>query len=107
MTNPRVTKIPTVEEITHLANIKGNNSGFKNDPIHKLAKLALIHDEVSEEVHNVSKGVDNCEELVDVIIRIYSYVGALGISGEDFENLIRAKHEKNKARPEKHGKIAN
>lgn len=106
--NTRRTTLPTIEEVVKLANEKGNNEGFEpKSPVHKLAKLALIVDEVAEEIHNVSKGTDKCDELVDVIIRIFSYVGSLGISTERFEIMIKQKHLKNKKREKKHGKLAN
>ena len=104
----RQTYIPSIEEIAGLAEEKGNNEGYNpEDPKHRLAKLALIMDEVAEEIHNVSKGTDNCTELIDVIIRVYSYVGWIGLSTNAFELLLAQKHEYNKSRPTKHGKLVN
>lgn len=74
--------------------------GFTEDDIP--CKLMLIVTEVSEAMEDFRNyKMDHFpEELADVCIRIFSLAGYHGI---DLEGAIKAKHEKNKARPFKHG----
>ena len=70
-----------------------------------LSKLALVHSEVSEMVEAAREGNYKlfAEEMADVFIRLFHMAGAMDI---DIEGEIRAKMEKNEARPYKHGKLA-
>ena len=80
--------------------------GFWDDTKHLLIcqKLLLVHDEVSEAVRELRK--DNIpgmlEELADVYLRLQDLAGFL-----NFDLLAKAeeKHEFNKTRPHKHGKV--
>lgn len=79
-----------------------------------LAKLALIHSEVSEAVEEARKGgleayyavpdikkpEGSVVELADAVIRIMDLCGALGL---DLESAILEKHNYNKTRSYRHG----
>ena len=78
-----------------------------------LAKLALIHSEVSEtlEALRKQKGQDAVEEeLADILIRLLDFVGGAKKSGwinpaSSFERVIFDKIEINRGRPKKHGNL--
>jgi len=78
-----------------------------------LAKLALIHSEVSEtlEALRKQKGQDAVEEeLADILIRLLDFVGGAKKSGwispsTSFEQVILNKIEINRRRPKKHGNL--
>lgn len=95
-------------------------SGTDGDAL--LAKLTLIHSEVSEAVElvrekdfsavsvwNVHGSDGNAKpegfgiELADVVLRVFDMAEALGINIED---CMREKHAYNRTRPHKHGKRA-
>lgn len=78
-----------------------------------VAKLALIHSEISEvlEEYRNNKGVTeiyyNGEkpegipvELADALIRIFDLCGKYGI---DIQEAVKIKHNYNKTRPHRHG----
>lgn len=79
-----------------------------------LAKLALVHSEISEAVEAVRDGnIDLCYgpegsgkpegmviELADAVIRIMDLCQALGLS---LEEAMAVKHEYNQTRPHRHG----
>jgi len=64
--------------------------------------LALIHSEVSEalEAFRANDRENFNEEMADVLIRVLDLVGAFT---NDFDKVVRAKIDKNKARGHKHG----
>ncbi len=66
------------------------------------AKLALVHEEVSEAVRALRHGdrENFGEELGDIIIRVLGITGGLGI---DIEHEIYNKNAYNSTRPERHG----
>ncbi len=70
-----------------------------------LAKLDLIHSEVSEGTEAARKfGHDNLEEeLADICIRVFDLAGALEFN---LEQAIINKMAINETRPHKHGKKA-
>jgi NTP pyrophosphatase (non-canonical NTP hydrolase) len=70
-----------------------------------LAKLALIHSEVSEATEAARTGdTPNFEEeIADIVIRCFDLAGAINL---DLELVIQAKIAKNKNRPYRHGKLA-
>ena len=70
-----------------------------------LAKLALVHAEVSEASEAVRKGDHEnfVEELADAVIRILDISGSLQL---DLETAIEDKMKKNEDRPYMHGKRA-
>jgi NTP pyrophosphatase (non-canonical NTP hydrolase) len=78
-----------------------------------LAKLALIHSEVSEtlEALRKQKGQDAVEEeLADILIRLLDFVEGAKKSGwvsqnTYFNQVVRNKIETNKERPKKHGNL--
>lgn len=83
-------------------------------PYEKLAKLALIHSEVSECLEAARKEGEVMDkhltympseavELADVVIRIMDYAEAYDLPVVD---AILDKHEFNSSRPYKHGKKA-
>lgn len=86
--------------------------GFWGEPVLMdkwVAKLALIHSEVTEilEALRKNQGADAVtEEFSDVLIRVFDLHGELVEHGEATPGLYqttRAKMEKNKNRPPKHG----
>jgi NTP pyrophosphatase (non-canonical NTP hydrolase) len=78
-----------------------------------LAKLALIHSEVSEtlEALRKQKGKEAVEEeLADILIRLLDFVGGSKKSGwlspnTSFEQVVLNKIEINRGRPKKHGNL--
>jgi NTP pyrophosphatase (non-canonical NTP hydrolase) len=66
-------------------------------------RLALIHSELSEALEDLRKDRirEHVEEMIDVLIRTLHY---LSVEGVDVDTALRAKMEKNAARPYKHGK---
>ncbi len=66
--------------------------------------LCLIHSEVSEalEAYRERDSHGVAEELADVVIRCLDMAAGLNI---DLEAEIEWKHEFNKTRPRKHGKV--
>ena len=70
-----------------------------------LAKLALIHSEVSEALEAVRSGDQELfeEELADIIIRTLHLSAALDI---DIEAVVEQKVEHNRTRAYRHGKRA-
>ena len=70
-----------------------------------LAKLSLIHSEVSEAVEEVRSGntVKISEELADILIRTADFAAALDL---DLNQAVQDKMTKNEGRPWKHGRLA-
>ena len=64
--------------------------------------LCLVHSEVSEalEAYRNSDDKNFCEELADIVIRVFDMAEGYGI---DLEAEIEKKHETNKGRPWMHG----
>lgn len=86
--------------------------GFWADPVMMdkyVAKLCLIHSEVSEvmEALRKSQGSDKVtEEFADILIRLFDLYGTLRDAGEADGNLyevMKNKIEVNAKRPPKHG----
>ena len=88
------------------------DKGFWVDPVMMdkyVAKLALIHSEVTEvlEALRKSQGTDKVtEEFADILIRTFDLYGKLVKDGEADPHLfevMKKKMEANKNRPPKHG----
>jgi NTP pyrophosphatase (non-canonical NTP hydrolase) len=65
--------------------------------------LFLVIDEACEAIIASHAGMSNedvTEELVDIMLRIFDLAEVHGL---DLDKAIRAKHEKNKGRPHRHG----
>lgn len=86
--------------------------GFWSEPVMMdkyVAKLALIHSEVTEvlEALRKSQGSDKVtEEFADILIRLFDLYGTLVDAGEADPNLyqvMRDKMDTNASRPVKHG----
>lgn len=86
--------------------------GFWSDPVimdKYVAKLALIHSEVTEVLEALRKGQGPdavTEEFADILIRLFDLYGTLVEAGEASPELYRVmedKIEKNRNRPTKHG----
>lgn len=75
-----------------------------------LAKLALVHSELSEilEAYRKEQGIDKVtEEFADVLIRLLDLWAGLHELGLvlDIDDAIAYKTELNKSRPHKHGNL--
>ena len=125
----------TIYELVHQSYSLAKEKGWHDQPRSILEALALVHSEVSEAVEDVRRGVDPVAitgiiptmagdyiekyergrsfpvgvkptglpiELADAVIRIADLCGELGI---DLEKAIEIKHEYNKTRPYRHGKV--
>ncbi len=70
-----------------------------------LAKMALVHTEVSEACEALRRGDEENleEELADILIRVFDFAGSRCI---DMERAIALKMEKNEKREHMHGKLA-
>ena len=86
------------EEVHQLARDNGWWDNFRDVP----ELLCLIHSEVSEALEHWRRKDDEkiAEELADIVIRTFDMANSMGI---DIEEVLRAKHEKNKKRPYRHG----
>lgn len=77
-----------------------------------LAKLALVHSEVSEVLEAMRKQMDEekiVEELVDIFIRLmdfYAGAKATGWVTSSFDDILEKKIGINKERPPMHGNLA-
>lgn len=98
-----------LSEKIHETNVE---KGFWGEPelMDKVvAKLALVHSEVTEvlEALRKSQGADKVtEEFADILIRTFDLYGVLVEAGEADPNLYGVmidKMDKNKNRPSKHG----
>jgi NTP pyrophosphatase (non-canonical NTP hydrolase) len=78
-----------------------------------LAKLALVHSEVSETLEALRKQQGHSvveEELADVLIRLLDFVEGAKRSrwadpNSSFDEVVRKKIDKNKMRAKKHGNL--
>jgi len=80
------------------------SKGFYDEPSEFGTLMALVHSEVTEslEAHRNNEGDARiAEELADVCIRVFDVCGYLGL---DLGQAIIAKMDKNRKRPQKHGK---
>lgn len=86
--------------------------GFWNEPemMDKyVAKLALIHSEVTEVLEALRKNkgpIEVTEEFADIIIRSFDLHKVLvdaGLADPELEHVVIQKMKKNAARPAKHG----
>lgn len=101
----------TLDELAQAAHAQAVASGWYDGegpptPEAVAVRLALIHAEVSEVLEEVRQpdgdlsGQRVAEELADVVLRVADLAGWLEI---DLARAIRAKAEKNAARPRRHG----
>ena len=86
--------------------------GFWSEPVMMdkyVAKLALIHSEVTEVLEALRKSQGSgkvTEEFADILIRLYDLYSVLVEAGEADSNLYQVmedKIEQNRNRPPKHG----
>jgi NTP pyrophosphatase (non-canonical NTP hydrolase) len=101
-----------IEAIHDMAVAKGFYDNWTGSPEDVLAKLALIHSEVSEvlEAYRKEQGSAKIlEEFADIFIRCYDLLVALKdsdiIDSIDIDKYIRAKMKTNDERPHKHGNL--
>lgn len=97
------------QEDIHPVNVE---KGFWSEPVMMdkyVAKLALIHSEVTEvlEALRKSQGPDKVtEEFADILIRLFDLYGTLVEDGEadpELYGVMQDKMKANKERPVKHG----
>lgn len=109
-------KMDSFHHMQHTLYEWGKAHGWYDDKVpttdHVLAKIALVHSELSEAVECVREGqleetkeesgkpVGLPSELADVAIRLMNLASMLGI---DLEQAIRRKHVYNLTRPHRHG----
>lgn len=79
------------------------SKGFWDGPRNQGEIVALIHSEASEllEAFRNDDRANAAEEAADIIIRVLDMAGGFGM---DLDGAVRAKMEKNRGRPYKHGK---
>lgn len=101
-----------IRQIHLTAEAKGFYDGFTASPDQVLAKLALIHSEVSEvlEAYRKEQGSAKIlEEFADIFIRTYDLLVALWeyeiIDTYDIDGVVRQKMAINSSRPIKHGNL--
>lgn len=101
---PPLTVKRLVFEAYTTAKATGWLDGRASCPTQQLAWLSLIHSEVSEAVECVRVGdMEGLDlELADIVIRVASMCGAMGL---DLHSAVRDKLDYNRGRPRKHGKL--
>lgn len=106
----------SLDDLSHHIHDTAVEKGFWSDSADinfMLAKLALIHSEISEilEALRKEKGVDAIEEeCADVLIRLLDFIAGAKDNGwldphTSFDAVVKEKMEINESRPRKHGNL--
>lgn len=103
---PEAPKQPTANNLNALAaecHAIAVSKGFWDGPRNQGEVVALIHSEASELLEAFRKDdiANAAEEAADILIRVLDMASGFGM---DLDEAVRAKMEKNRSRPHKHGK---
>jgi NTP pyrophosphatase (non-canonical NTP hydrolase) len=99
-----LSKPTSLKKLVQLAVEIRRDKGFRTDWDNFAEKCMLTVTELSEAVEADREGNREhvAEELADTAIRLFDLCGSLGI---DLEKEILNKMERNKKRPQRHGKV--
>lgn len=105
----RVAVFRALGKLIHTTSVE---KGFYEPPVEMdkaVAKLALIHSEVTEvlEALRKSKGADAVtEEFADILIRtfdLHTWLIEKGLATDDLDDVFNKKMKMNRERPARHG----
>lgn len=111
---PLVNKESFFRRLARRIHLNSVRKGFYDEPVlldKVVAKLALIHSEVTEVLEALRKSqgkVAVTDEVADIIIRtldLHDWMVELDLATDDLDLTMERKMEKNENRPAKHGHV--